>query len=98
MKVDEALWEALTKQYEVAKVDEAKQIPTVRVLDVANVPQRKSAPVRWLIMVIGALFSLIAACVLVPVVTAWEEMDPQDEPKRLLGELLGRTLSSRQPL
>ena len=44
MRVEEVLWEALTKQYEAARVQEAKDIPTVRVLDAANVPQRKSGP------------------------------------------------------
>ena len=32
-RVEEALWEALTKQYEAASVEEAKEIPTVQVLD-----------------------------------------------------------------
>jgi capsule polysaccharide export protein KpsE/RkpR len=45
-RVEEVLWEALTKQYEAAKVQEAKEIPTVRVLDVADVPERKSSPIR----------------------------------------------------
>ena len=44
LRVDEALWEALTRQYEAAKVEEAAEIPTVNVLDVANIPERKSAP------------------------------------------------------
>jgi len=89
MRVDEALWEALTKQYETAKVEEAEQIPTVRVLDAANVPQRKSGPSRRLIMMIGALLSLLAAFISVLAGTFWEEMDPEEEPKKLIGEVIG---------
>src|SRR5207302_712190 len=35
VKIQEAVFETLTKQYEVAKIQEAKEIPSVRVLDVA---------------------------------------------------------------
>ena len=73
MLVEEALWEALTKQYEAAKVQEAKEIPTVRVLDVANVPQRKSSPARSDIVIFGAMLSLFAACISVLAMSAWEE-------------------------
>ena len=96
VKVDEELWEALTKEYEAAKVDEAKQIPTVRVLDAANVPQRKSAPVRSRIMLLGALLSLIAGFVAVFATTFWAEMDPEDEPKKLLTEVVRGMMSIRR--
>jgi capsule polysaccharide export protein KpsE/RkpR len=40
-RVQEAVFETLTKEYEMAKVQEAKEIPTVKVLDTPNVPDRK---------------------------------------------------------
>ncbi len=61
VSVEEALWEALTKQYEAAKVEEAEEIPAVRVLDVANVPERKSGPSRRSIVEAGAMLSLVVA-------------------------------------
>jgi uncharacterized protein involved in exopolysaccharide biosynthesis len=45
VRVEEALWETLTRQYEAARVQEEKEIPVVRVLDAANVPQHKSSPI-----------------------------------------------------
>jgi capsule polysaccharide export protein KpsE/RkpR len=87
--VEEALWEALTKQYEAAKVQEAKEIPTVRVLDVANVPERKSSPVRSFIVVEGTMLSLMVAFIVVFITTVWEEMDARDERKRFVLELAG---------
>src|SRR5262249_8434237 len=39
LKVEETVFETLTKQYEIAKVQEAKEIPTVKVLDAADVPE-----------------------------------------------------------
>ncbi len=89
VQVNEVLWETLTKQYEVAKVEEAKQIPTVRVLDVANVPERKAAPVRGLIMVIGAMLSFLVACLAVFSLNYWQEMDSTTEPKKLITEIAG---------
>ncbi|MDR3717135.1 MAG: GNVR domain-containing protein, partial [Puia sp.] len=88
VRVDEALWEALTKEYEAAKVEEVKQIPTVHVLDIANVPQRKSAPTRWLIMVVGTTVSFVVACLLVLLMNLWQQMDPQEEPKKIVTEAL----------
>jgi uncharacterized protein involved in exopolysaccharide biosynthesis len=94
--VEEALWEALTKQYEAAKVQEAREIPSVRVLDAANVPQRKSYPVRRSIVFLGTTLSLFAACILVFILSFWEEMDAQDERKKLVIEIVDTTLNSQK--
>ena len=53
-KVQEAVFETLTEEYELAKVQEAKEIPSVKVLDSPNVPERKSFPPRTLITLLGA--------------------------------------------
>ncbi len=55
-KVQETLFELLTKQYEVAKISEAKNTSTLQVLDDAFVPDRKSKPKRSL-MVLVATFA-----------------------------------------
>jgi uncharacterized protein involved in exopolysaccharide biosynthesis len=93
VSIEEALWEALTKQYEAAKVQEAKEIPTVRILDVANVPQHKSAPARALIVIFGTMLSTFAACILVLAASLWEKMDTHDERKKLVEEIVGTTLN-----
>jgi len=89
MHVEEVLWEALTKQYEAARVQEAKDIPTVRVLDAANVPQRKSAPARSSIVMAGMLLSLAVALMAVFTTSVWGEMDGRDERKIFVVELTG---------
>ena len=96
VRVEEALWEALTKQYEAAKVQEAREIPTVRVLDAANVPQRRSFPIRSRIVILGAMLSLVAAFTAVFATFVWEEMDAQDERKKLVTEIVNTTLDSRK--
>ena len=89
MRVEEVLWEALTKQYEAARVQEAKDIPTVRVLDAANVPQRKSGPHRSSIVIAGMLLSLVVALMAVFTTSVWGEMDGRDERKIFVAELAG---------
>src|SRR5271155_1399227 len=49
-RIQEAVLETLTKEYELAKVEEAKEIPTVKVLDAANIPDKKSFPPRLLVI------------------------------------------------
>ena len=58
LKVEEAVFETLTKQYELAKVQEAKEIPSVKVLDAPEIPERKSFPPRTLIVIGGAILAL----------------------------------------
>jgi uncharacterized protein involved in exopolysaccharide biosynthesis len=96
VRVDEALWETLTKQYEGAKVEEAEEIPTVTVLDVANVPLTKAAPSRRSIVELGALFSFLLACITIVVTTIWKEADAEAEPKRLIREVVGSVMDSRR--
>jgi tyrosine-protein kinase Etk/Wzc len=55
VKVQESILEVLIKQYELARVDEAKEGPLLQQLDVATSPERKAKPKRALI-VLGAVF------------------------------------------
>jgi capsule polysaccharide export protein KpsE/RkpR len=96
LRVEEALWEALTKQYEAASVEEAKETPTVHVLDPANVPGRKSRPVRRRIVLIGALISLALGFIAAFAVNIWEGMDPEQEPKKMLLDVTGAALEAQR--
>lgn len=98
VRVDEALWETLTKQYEAARVEEAEEIPTVQVLDAAIVPERKSSPARRFIVALGLMLSLFLACIMVFVRMKWEEMNAEDEPKKSVIEAANATLSSQHRL
>ena len=58
-KVQETLFELLTQQYELARIKEAKDSPTIQVLDLATVPEKKSGPKRGLIVVLAAFSALV---------------------------------------
>ena len=55
VRYQEALLEAIAKQYELARVEEARDSSLIQVLDVATPPDRKSGPKRALITMVGTL-------------------------------------------
>ncbi|WP_281874043.1 GumC family protein [Geobacter hydrogenophilus] len=55
VKTQEAIFEQLTKQYEVAKLGEAKDSSSIQVLDEAVAPQNKSKPKRSLIVILSTV-------------------------------------------
>jgi uncharacterized protein involved in exopolysaccharide biosynthesis len=63
VKYYETIFDLLARQYEVAKVDEAKQGSVVQVVDRAIVPDRKSSPQRTLIVLGAAVFGLFVGVV-----------------------------------
>lgn len=64
VKYREALFELLAKQYEAAKIDEARDAMIVQQLDVAAPPERKSGPHRAIILLsVGIVTFLIAVLI-----------------------------------
>lgn len=94
LKVEQVVYETLTKEYELAKVQEAKEIPTVKVLDPPAVPEKRSFPPRLPIMFLGTSMAFILAVVWVMGRAQWREVDPTDPGKLFVEEVL-HNLGSR---
>jgi len=60
VKYYEFLYELLAKQYELAKIDEAKDATVIQVMDPAIEPDKKSKPKRLQIVLLAAVGALIA--------------------------------------
>ena len=88
-KVQEAVFETLTQEYELAKVQEAKEIPTVKVLDPPNLPDKKSFPPRALLVLLGTVLAFSLGVTWVFGSALWEAVDPADPRKALAQEVLG---------
>jgi uncharacterized protein involved in exopolysaccharide biosynthesis len=86
-RVQEAVFETLTKEYEMAKVQEVKEIPAVKVLDYPNIPERKAFPPRTLILFLGMTLSFAAATIWVFGKTTWDRADSKDPRKQLAQEI-----------
>ncbi len=89
-KIEETVYELLTEQYELAKVQEAKETPSVKVLDPAKVPEKKSYPPRLVIILGGTLLTIGLCVVWVVGAKYWEEGDPGD-PRRILAQEIAAT-------
>ena len=97
MKVQEAVFEALTQEYELAKVEEAKETPSVKVLDPANIPEMKSSPHRLLIVLTGAFLACTFGIAWVFGSAKWHEIDEQD-PGKVLAQEVFQSVRKRVPL
>jgi len=93
-KIQETVFELLTGQYELAKVQEAKETPSVKVLDPARIPEKKSFPPRLVIMVLGTFLAFGLSVVWVLGSARWEEADPQD-PRKILAREVAATVRAR---
>ena len=87
-KVEETVFETLTQQYELAKVQEAKEVPSVKVLDPADVPEKKVYPPRFLIVLVGAIVALAMGVAWILLRDNWRRMDAQDPGKMLVLEMV----------
>lgn len=89
-KTHETVFEMLTQQYEMARVQEAREIPTVKVLDNAELPE-KVHPRPLLVFAIGALVSAILACIGLNLQRKWQAWDIDDPRRLILARLTMRT-------
>jgi capsule polysaccharide export protein KpsE/RkpR len=86
-KIEETVFELLTQQFELAKVEEAKEIPSVKVLDAAILPTKKTFPPRAAITALGTLFGLALAITWIAVKKQWDEIEPSDPRKQFAMEV-----------
>jgi len=87
VKYYEFLYELLAKQYELAKIDEAKDASVVQVMDKAMEPDRKSKPKRTLIVLLSIVVAGLIAILWAFVREAGEKAKRDPERARRLGEL-----------
>jgi uncharacterized protein involved in exopolysaccharide biosynthesis len=79
VKYHEALFELLAKQYEAAKIDEARDALIVQQLDKSVPPERKSGPLRALIVLSSTFLALLMAVLIAFFIEGLEQAkeDPQ---------------------
>lgn len=86
-KIQEAVFETLTQQYEIAKVQEAKETPSVKMLDDASLPEHRAFPPRALITGLCGLLALIGASIFVITERRWRAIDEGNLRKRFVMEV-----------
>lgn len=95
-KIQQTVYELLTQQYELAKVQEAKEIPSVKVLDAAMVPTKRSFPPRTLIALIGAILGVLGAAAWIAGRARWQ-MVTADDPRKVFAIKIFTTIAAAIP-
>ena len=91
VQVQESVYELLTQQYEMARLQEAKDIPVVSVIDAPGIPEKKSFPPRLLLALLIAATSVVVASVLLLAQSQWF-LVPANDPVKILANQIGNTL------
>jgi uncharacterized protein involved in exopolysaccharide biosynthesis len=73
VKTEEVIYRLLREEYEKARIEEARDTPTVQVLDVAKVPEIRSRPKRTMIVVIGGVAGLGWSTLFAVFLSVWRE-------------------------
>lgn len=88
VRIQETLYELLTQQYETARIQEARDVPAVSVIDTPGIPEKKSFPPRLLLTVLLTFLSFVFASVLILVREHWSALDMSDPGKVLAAEVV----------
>ena len=78
LKTQEALFEQLTKQFELAKINEARDSSSLQVLDDAVAPLHKSKPKRSLIVILSTVTAFFCSIFLVFIREYLAKLSPED--------------------
>jgi tyrosine-protein kinase Etk/Wzc len=93
-KYHETLFELFAKQFELAKVDEAREGAVIQVLDAAQAPERKSKPKKAMIAIIATLASGFALLLFVFVRQALANAGQDSESAKKMAQLKNSWLSA----
>jgi capsule polysaccharide export protein KpsE/RkpR len=94
VQVQETVYELLTRQYEMARIQEAKDVPVVSVIDAPGIPEKKSFPPRTLIVLLVPIASVIAAAFLLLLQFQWAQI-PLHDPRKALVHEIGDSMPQR---
>lgn len=87
VKYFETIFDLLARQYETARLDEARQGTIMQVVDPAIVPDRRTSPRRALIIIITSLSVLVLSIFLVLFRRGFESLEQDPENQRRLETL-----------
>jgi uncharacterized protein involved in exopolysaccharide biosynthesis len=94
VQVQETVFELLTQQYELARIQEAKDVPVVSVIDSPGIPEKKSFPPR---MLLALLLTTVATAIAAALLLAWHRwlLVSAIDPRKILAQQIFGTLSAK---
>jgi uncharacterized protein involved in exopolysaccharide biosynthesis len=91
VKIQETVFELLSQQYEMARIEEAKDTPVVAVIDQPLVAETKSFPPRKLVILLLTMLAVGATCFYIILRSRWEQVGAGD-PRKVLAEEISETV------
>jgi uncharacterized protein involved in exopolysaccharide biosynthesis len=88
VRVQEELFELLTQQDEMARIQEAKDVPAISVIDPPGIPEKKSSPHCLLLTLLLTFLSFACASTIILLRDHWATVDVSDPRKSLAAEIL----------
>lgn len=91
VRVQETVYDLLTQQYEVARIQEAKDVPAVNVIDAPGIPEKKSFPPRAVLTCSLTLLMFLAFSALLIFREHWRSIHTEDPRRALAREIADAT-------
>jgi len=92
-KIHETVYELLTQQLEMARIQEVKDVPVAKKLDDASMPERKT-PSPVMIVAIAIILSMFLACTGILLRDKWAMWNANDPRRMLLSRVYSGTRES----
>ena len=87
VRVQETVYDLLTQQFEMSRIQEVKDVPAVNVMDPPGVPEKRSFPPRTLLTLVFTLVGFVSACAGVLLREYYGRLDAADPRKMLAREM-----------
>ncbi len=96
VRVQDAVYQLLTQEYEVARIEEAKDVPMVSVIDTPGIPEKKSFPPRTLLTLLIMILGTAGTALFVLFRRRWDLVEEHD-PRKMLAREVATTVRERLP-
>jgi uncharacterized protein involved in exopolysaccharide biosynthesis len=88
VEVQEAVFQLLTQQYETARIEEAKDVPPVNVIDLPGIAEKKSFPPRLWVTLLLTFFAFACTSAFLLFRHYWLAINDHDPRKEFAAEVM----------
>jgi uncharacterized protein involved in exopolysaccharide biosynthesis len=94
VRIQETVFELLSQQYEMSRIEEAKDTPVVAVIDQPLVAEKKSFPPRVFVTLLLTMLAVGATYFYIVLRSMWEHVGTGD-PRKILAQEISETVRRR---
>jgi capsule polysaccharide export protein KpsE/RkpR len=94
VKIQETVFDLLSQEYEMARIQEVKELPVISVIDPPSWPEKRSFPPRRLTILVVTVLAVVATAIGLLARRRWNGLSPRD-PRRVLATRMWPRLKSQ---